>query len=62
MTNYGTIPCSKKRFSAPYPKILLRVSTSSFLRSVIKVIIYAMVYWYGNLHRFSLRVGCKRDL
>ena len=38
-----------------------RVSKSSFLRSVIKVIIYVVVYWYGHLHRFSLRVGCKRD-
>ena len=61
MTNDGTIPCSNKRFSPPYPKISLRVSKSSFLCSVIKVIIYAVVYWYGHLHRFSLRVGCKRD-
>ena len=45
----------------PIPRFSLRVSKSSFLCSVIKVIIYAVVYWYGHLHRFSLRVGCKRD-
>ena len=45
----------------PILRFSLRVSKSSFLWSVIKVIIYAVVYWYGHLHSFSLRVGRKRD-